>query len=245
MNKLIAVVGPTASGKTALAMDLAQKYNGEIVCADSRTVYRYMDIGTAKPTKDELLKIKHHLVNLRDPGQPFSAAEFKELAQEAIADIQSRGKLPLLVGGTGLYVDAVLYDYQFRPAAEATLRDDLAKLSLDELVERLNTIDPSLSESIDTKNPRRVVRAIEIAGQGAAGRKTLKPNTLVVGMLASKEVIRARVEARLKTMLDKGLLDEVKALGTKFGYDSEAMTGIAYRTFKDVVLGNKQLAWVT
>ncbi len=245
MNKLIAVVGPTASGKSALAMEIAEKYNGEIICADSRTIYRYMDIGTAKPTSQEMLKIKHHLVNIKDPGESFSAAEFKELAAQAIADIQARGKLPLLVGGTGLYVDAVLYDYKFPQEADLKLREDLNKLSFAELVEKLNEIDPSLSETIDIKNPRRVLRAIETAGHNMTRSKTLKPGTLVIGMLVDKEVLQNKITARVKEMLGKGFLDEVKTIGEKFGFDSEALTGIGYRAFRDVILGTKLISEAT
>jgi tRNA dimethylallyltransferase len=115
--KLLVIVGPTASGKTALAIDLAQKFDGEIVCADSRTVYKYLDIGTAKPTPQEQATVPHHLLDVVDPDEPFTVADFKKLAEQAIQDIQSRGKLPILVGGSGLYVDAVIYDYRFSSAA--------------------------------------------------------------------------------------------------------------------------------
>lgn len=113
---LLVIVGPTASGKTALAIELAQKFNGEIVCADSRTVYKYLDIGTAKPTKEERALVPHHLLDVVNPDEPFTVADFKKLANQAIKDIQKRGKLPILAGGSGLYIDSVIYDYQFSPA---------------------------------------------------------------------------------------------------------------------------------
>lgn len=241
MSKLIAIVGPTASGKSALAMELAQKYNGEIICADSRTIYRYMDIGTAKPTQAEMMLIKHHLVSIKDPGEPFSAAEFKELALEAIGDITGRGKLPLLVGGTGLYVDSVLYDYKFNKEADTQLRNELNKLSLSQLAERLHSIDPALAEAVDTKNPRRVIRAIETAGQSSVRSKRLRKNTLVLGMLVDKKLLQNKITARVTDMLAQGFLDEVRRLGEKFGFDSEVLTGIGYRAFKDVIAGTKTL----
>lgn len=112
---LVGIVGPTATGKTALAIEVAEKFDGEIVCADSRTVYKYLDIGTAKPTPEEQARVPHHLLDVVSPDEPFTVADFKKLANEAIDDIQSRGKVPILVGGSGLYVDAVLFDYQFSP----------------------------------------------------------------------------------------------------------------------------------
>src|SRR4051812_24952705 len=113
MSRLLVIVGPTASGKSALGLKLAQQFNGEIINADSRAVYRYMDIGTAKPTEDDMLLIPHHLVDIKNPNEPFSAAEFKAKALVAIENISRRSKLPIMVGGTGLYIDSILYDYQF------------------------------------------------------------------------------------------------------------------------------------
>lgn len=238
MTKVIAIVGPTASGKSALAMKLAQKYNGEIVCADSRTVYRYMDIGTAKPTAEDMLQISHHLVNIKDPGEPFSAAEFKGLALAAIEDIGSRGRVAFLVGGTGLYVDSVLYDYQFPTGADISEREELSRLSLGHLVRRLNEIDPSLAQTIDTQNPRRVIRAIETAGQKKT-KQALRKDTLVLGMLVDKKVLQNKISARVTDMLAQGFLAEVQKIGEKFGFESEALTGIGYRAFRDVVKGTK------
>lgn len=115
---LLAIVGPTASGKTALAIELAKKMNGEIICADSRTVYKYLDIGTAKPTKEEQTQVPHHLIDVVEPDQDFNVADFKHLADQAIADIRANGKLPIIVGGSGLYIDSVLYDYSFTDSTE-------------------------------------------------------------------------------------------------------------------------------
>ncbi len=135
MKRLIVIVGPTASGKTAAAIELAQKVNGEIICADSRTVYRGMDIGTAKPTAVERAQIPHHLLDLIDPDEHFTVADFKRLAVEAIDDIHARGKVPILVGGSGLYIDAILYDYKF--ADPDSPRDSINKRHLAQTVPRI------------------------------------------------------------------------------------------------------------
>lgn len=119
MSPLVVITGPTASGKTSLAMEVAKLFNGEIICADSRTIYKGMDIGTAKPTKKEQAAIPHHIIDVVEPNQSFTVADFKELALKAIDDITKRGKLPIMVGGTGLYIDSVIFDYQFGPAGDA------------------------------------------------------------------------------------------------------------------------------
>lgn len=237
--KLLAIVGPTASGKSDLAMALAEKYHGEIIAADSRTVYRYMDIGTAKPTDEEMMRIPHHLIDIADPNQVVTAAEFKKLAEAAIKEIAKKGKLPILVGGSGMYIDSILFDYQFPKPAERSARVELEKLTTGELLEKLQKIDPAMSESIDPANRRRLIRAIETAGQPRSKSQTLRPQTLVLGLRLNKDVIQKRIVQRAQKMLDKGIIAETKLLGEKFGWDSEAMTGIIYRPFKDVVLGRK------
>jgi tRNA dimethylallyltransferase len=238
-DKLIVIVGPTASGKSALAMELAKKYRGEIICADSRTIYRYMDIGTAKPTRDEMLLIPHHLVNIKMPNEPFSASEFKDLALKSIDSISVEGHLPIMVGGTGLYIDSVLYDYQFPSKPSNVERLALNDMALDELVEQLRQADPAAMEEIDLHNPRRVMRAIETAGQPRSKKPQMRPHTLVIGLSLNKNIVHSRIEKRAQNMLKQGLLDEVRQVGERFGWEAEAMTGPAYRAFKDVVLGTK------
>ena len=146
---LIAIVGSTASGKTELAIGLAEAYNGEIICADSRTIYRGMDIGTAKPTADERSRVRHHLLDIIDPNQRLSVAEFKQLAESTISDIHNRGKVPFLVGGSGLYIDSILYDYTFASEADPKLRTKLDGMSSEELIELLHESDPEAFETID------------------------------------------------------------------------------------------------
>ncbi|MDB5179006.1 MAG: tRNA dimethylallyltransferase [Patescibacteria group bacterium] len=240
--RLIAIVGTTASGKTDLALDLAERFNGEIVCADSRTIYRGMDIGTAKPTAGERARVPHHLLDVVDPGERLSAAAFKTLAEAAIADIVARGKLPFLVGGSGLYVDAVLFDYQFPAEAEPERRAQLEAMSDEELLELLAAEDAAAYERVDLANRRRVIRAVETAGQGRGRRQAVRPGVLVLGLALNKEIIQFRVEQRVQKMLGRGFTEEVRHIGVTYGWDSAALDVIGYRAFKDVVLGTKSAA---
>lgn len=240
--KFITIVGPTASGKTALAIDLAERFGGEIVCADSRTIYRGMDIGTAKPSREEQARVPHHLLDVVDPGEVLSAAAFKALAEAAITDIAGRGRVPFLVGGSGLYIDAVLFDYEFPPEADPERRAQLEAMTLEELLELLAAEDPEGLARVDVANRRRVIRAIETAGWEVRRRSDVRPEVLVLGMAMNKEVIQERIEKRVEKMLSEGFLDEVRRIGTTYGWESEAMSAIGYRAFKDVVLGTKTVA---
>jgi tRNA dimethylallyltransferase len=237
--KRIAIVGATGSGKTNLAVNLAEQFHGEIVCADSRTLYKGMDIGTAKPDPDQRARVRHHLLDVIDPDQRLSAAEFKHLAEDAIVEIESRGKVPFLVGGSGLYVDAVLYDYKFPAQADAGERAKLDQMSLEELVNRLESEDPGAVEVVDLKNRRRLIRAIETAGQPRSRRKRVAPGWLTLGMTLNKNVAQMTITSRVKKMLEIGFLDEVEKIGTEYGWESQAMNIIGYRAMKDVVLGHK------
>jgi len=239
LPKRIAIVGPTASGKTNLAIELAEQFPGEIICADSRTVYRGLDIGTAKPSPAQRARVRHHLLDIVDPDTRLGAAEFKRMALDAIDDIEARGKIPYLVGGSGLYVDAVLYDYQFPLPAGPGEREKLDLLSTVELVERLELVDPEATETVDLKNRRRLVRAIETAGQSRSRRERVSSGWLVLGTLMNKNVAQTTIAARVKKMLEEGFLDEVAQIGTKYGWDSPAMQIIGYRAMKGVVLGHK------
>ena len=235
---LVVVVGPTASGKSALAMRLAIKYGGEIVSADSRTVYRGMDIGTAKPSAEDQRRIPHHLLDVRDPDEPFSAAEFKKLALQAMADIYARGKLPILVGGTGLYIDAILFDYQFGPAADEDRRAKLNELS----VGQLQTLcrDNNIVLPTNTQNKRHLVRAIELGGL-LKQEKILRQDSIVVGIATSRDILRNRVRARAGEMVEAGVLQEVASLGSEYGWKGEAFKGNIYGILRGVVEGTKQL----
>ena len=238
LNKTIAILGPTAAGKTNLAIQLAKGHNGEIVCVDSRTVYRGLDIGTAKPTRKEQELVRHHLLDILDPEEMITAARFKELAERARIDIISRGRLPILVGGSGLYMDAILYDYKFPGEADMKRRAELDKLSLQGLKNKLRDLDPELYVQTDIDNKRRLIRAIEVSGQPRSmGRQVIK-DCLCLGLTMSNEVARERIRLRLGKMLDDGLMKEVETIGERFGYDCPALQVTGYGPFKQVVFGN-------
>ncbi|HVE80785.1 MAG TPA: tRNA (adenosine(37)-N6)-dimethylallyltransferase MiaA [Candidatus Dormibacteraeota bacterium] len=240
--RLIAVVGPTASGKTDLALQIAQRYRGEIIAADSRTIYKGMDIGTAKPTAAQQARIKHHCLDLITPDRNFSAAEFKAHALDAICDIRARGKLPILVGGTGLYTYAVLYDYQFPAGASNELRMQLEKMPITELVAQIKQLDPERAAEIDLNNPRRVIRAIETAGKPRTSRPKLPPNWLLVGLNPGQQAIESNIIRRTSAMFKAGLTDEVKALVSHYGPDCEPLNTVGYREIIDNLTGKTTLA---
>jgi len=243
--KFVAVVGPTATGKTALSLHLAERFGGEIVCADSRTLYRGMDIGTAKPTAAEQARVRHHMLDVIDPGERLSAAAFKQLAVGAMADIASRGRLPLLVGGSGLYVDAVLFDYEFPSESEPALRARLEAMGDEDLLELLAAEDPEAYETVERTNRRRVIRAIETAGERRTRRTEMVPEALVLGTILNKEIVQHRVEQRVKKMLEEGFIREVEDIGEMYGWESAALEVIGYRAFKGYVLGTKTLEQAT
>jgi tRNA dimethylallyltransferase len=228
--KIVVIVGETASGKSGLAMELAKRFDGELICADSWTVYKDFDIGTAKPTAQERAVVRHHLLDVADPRQGFSAVKFQQLAQEAIQDIQSRGKLPIIVGGTGLYVDSVLFDYKFLPAPEPGLRDALSALTLNELLQRAHETGLDTT-AVDTRNKRRLIRLIENNGSQPT-KSALRDNTLVLGIAVDREHLRQRVEQRVDAMLAAGLEAEVQLLAEHYGWEAEPMKGIGYREWR-------------
>lgn len=228
---LIAIVGHTASGKSALAMDLAKRFNGEIICADSRTVYTGMDIGTAKPSAKDRKEIAHHLLDVSTPDHQITAAMFKKMAQHAIYDVASRGKIPILVGGTGLYIDAVLFDFSFRPVSSQTQREELERMSVKELQKILINQRMPLPSNIN--NPRHLIRQIETGGV-AASHRPMRTNTLVIGVVMNKEMLQRQLAARLDRMIEEGLEQEVEALVKKYGWSCPALQTIGYQEFRGV-----------
>lgn len=227
---LVVIVGPTASGKTSLAIRLAEEYDGEIICADSRTIYRGMDIGTAKPTADEQARVPHWGLDLVYPGEYFSAAQFKQYAVQKIAEIRSRGRTPFLVGGSGLYVDAVLFDYQFGSRADDMLRKQLEQLTLEELHLYCESHNILLPEN--KHNKRYIIRAIEQKTINTKRRDTPIDNSIIVGITTEREKLRAQIVLRAEQMLTNGVVEEAILLGKKYGWDSEAMTGNIYPLIK-------------
>jgi tRNA dimethylallyltransferase len=234
---LIAIVGPTAVGKTALAIQLAEEFRGEIVLADSRQVYRGMDIGTAKPTGDEQRRVPHHLLDVVNPGEPFTLAQYQQHAYAAIAEIHTRGKVPFLVGGSGLYVRAVLEGLCIpRVAPDPARRQKLEREDAAVLYARLQQLDPIAAAKIDPRNKRRIIRAIEVCEMAGKPISTLQsrnaPNyrVLRLGLTLPREELYRRIDARVDQMIAAGLVDEVRGLIAR-GYDPDtsAMSGLGYR----------------
>jgi tRNA dimethylallyltransferase len=239
---LIAVVGETASGKSGVALALAQRFDGEIVAADSWTVYRGFDIGTAKPSPTDQAAVKHHLIDIKDASDGFNAALFKQLAEAAIEDITNREKLPILVGGTALYIDSVLYDFSFRPAGSPELRQQRNTMTIDELLAEIAARGIS-SEGIDIRNKRRLIRLLEAEGERPV-KGQLRPNTLIVGLRVPREQLRERIEQRVDSMLAAGLETEVRNLSEKYGWDVEPMKGIGYREWREYFQGTQNLTQI-
>ena len=236
---LIVIVGPTASGKSSLALQLAEKLNGEIIAADSRTIYRGMDVGTAKPSAADRVRVPHHLLDIVSPDEPFTVADFKTRALACIDEITVRGKVPLMVGGTGLYVDAILFDFALRPAADPAVRAALQRLSVDELQARLAEARIALPENV--RNPRHLIRRLETAGVTAAARP-LRRSTLVVGLDVPRDVLKMRIKERVASMLQAGLESEARHLSEQYGWDRKALQTIGYREFEPYFKGVQTLA---
>lgn len=223
---LIVIVGPTASGKTALAVELAEAYGGEIICADSRTLYKGMDIGTAKPSVEDQARVPHWGLDLVEPGERFTAADFKRYAERKINEIRQRGGVPFLVGGTGLYVDAVVFNYQFGPPSDELLRRQLDKCSIEELHKYCIKNNIVLPEN--STNKRYVIRAIEQKSINTRRRKDPISNSIIVGIATDRDVLRTRIAQRAEQLFNDNVVEEAIKLGKKYGWDSEAMTGNVY-----------------
>ena len=251
-DRLIAIVGPTAAGKTELAMRLAQFIPVEIIGADSRQVYRYMDIGTAKPSPEDQKLVQHHLVDIIDPSDEFSLSEYICGVKQANRIAKSNDNVPILVGGTGQYVMAVLEGWKVPriapdPELRARLEDDLATNGLEHILDELRSLDVAAWESVDKRNPRRVIRAIERARSGHRwGEKPVRERpsfeATVVGVSGERAELHARADRRFDQMMNIGFLDEVQWL-LKSGYGPElpAMSGIGYSELADHLLNGTDL----
>lgn len=227
---LIVIQGPTASGKTKLAIELAIAFNGEIICADSRTIYRYMDIGTAKPTLVERSLVPHWGLDIVDPGGRFSAADFHKYAMVKIKEIRGRGHIPFLVGGTGLYVDAVVFNYMFTSRADPEQRRLLEKYSVSEL--QVYCIRNNIEMPENRNNKRYLIRCIEQKNSPKPVKSAPLDTTIIVGIATDKDILRQRIAHRTEHIFESNVVDEAIRLGKIYGWDNEAMTGNIYRLVK-------------
>lgn len=241
-QKLVTVLGPTAVGKTKTSIELAKALDGEVISGDSMQIYRDMDIGTAKVTTEEMEGIPHHLIDIKDPTDSFSAAEFQELATDLVADINRRGKVAVIAGGTGLYVKSVTHQYAFSEAKEdAVYRAKLERLAEEEgavvFHSRLKEIDPVSYENVHPNNVRRVIRALEVyhvTGEPvSASKDALKehsPYHLVnVGLTMDRDLLYDRINRRVDLMMDAGLLEEARALHAEGVRDCQSVQAIGYK----------------
>ncbi|MDU9324326.1 tRNA (adenosine(37)-N6)-dimethylallyltransferase MiaA [Staphylococcus pseudintermedius] len=248
---IVAIVGPTASGKTELSVALAKAIDGEVISGDSMQVYQGMDIGTAKVTPDEMDGIPHHLIDILKPDETYSAYDFQQQAQQLITDITTRGKVPIIVGGTGLYIQSVIYDYQFddetiSPETEQRVAEQMAKLKSytnEAIHDYLGTFDPISHQEIHPNNRKRVERAISyylstkkvLSNRKKSTQLTENYDTLLVGIKMSRDTLYSRINSRVDMMLSHGLLDEVQEL-IELGYEScQSMQAIGYKEIIPVI----------
>ncbi|WP_312028259.1 tRNA (adenosine(37)-N6)-dimethylallyltransferase MiaA [Bacillus sp. HMF5848] len=250
-QKVIVIIGPTAVGKTKLSIEAAKRFNGEIISGDSMQVYRGMDIGTAKIKSNEMDGIPHHLLDIKDPTDAFSVQEFQELVVQKIDDITKRSKTPVIVGGTGLYIQSVLYDYQFSDvSSDDMLREELTALasqySPEFLHNKLKDVDKESADRIHPNNTRRVIRALEIYHTtGRTMTEYLRENkqqprylTALIGLTMEREMLYERINQRVDIMLDEGLLEEVTALFNNRIDDCQSIQAIGYKELYDYLRGN-------
>ncbi|PIC58717.1 tRNA (adenosine(37)-N6)-dimethylallyltransferase MiaA [Sporosarcina sp. P12(2017)] len=240
--EVLAVVGPTASGKTALSVALAKLFNGEIINGDAMQVYKELDIGTAKIHCSEMQGIPHHFFDVKEPTESFSVAEYQLAVRQWIADIQSRGKLPIIVGGSGMYVQSVLFDYRFTeqaadPKVRVRLERELESEGADVLHARLAELDPKSAEKIHPNNHRRLVRALEIlevTGQTKQDHEQQQGNqpmyhSLIIGLDLPRELLYERINLRVEQMVQAGLFNEVQQLWNKGIRQNQSVQAIGYK----------------
>ena len=256
MNNIICVVGPTASGKTALAVELAKAFDGEVVSCDSMQIYKRMDIGTAKPTPDEMQGIAHHMIDICEPDEDFSVSRYVELADPILQDILSRGKTAVIAGGTGLYVDSLVRGNDFAPTPSTGCRERLeARLEsegIEVLARELGAIDPEALER-SQGNPRRIIRALEVF-QETGETITMhnlrtqaippKYRPLWIGLdYVNRQELYDRINLRVELMVKEGLLEEIRGiLGSGIPESATAMQAIGYKEFVDAMAGRDTLA---
>ena len=251
LDRVIAIVGPTASGKSRLAIQMAESVGGEIIGADSRQIYRHMDIGTAKPSLEDRQRVRHHLIDIIDPSEEYSVALYVRQAREAISDILNRGGVPIVVGGTGQYVWALLEGWNVPEASpdhalREQLNDRLSRDGLAGLVEELRRVAPATAQRVDLANPRRVVRALELAyrtteGEPEAPTRTSPPfQATAVGIAMDRSELYARINARVDAMFEAGWVGEVRKLREMgFGPELPSMSSLGYREISEYLSGER------
>lgn len=253
-QKLIVLVGPTAVGKTKLSLEIAQAFHGEIISGDSMQIYRKMDIGTAKITSEEMEGIPHYLIDIKEPDESFSVAEFQSMVREKITEIHSRGFIPVIVGGTGLYIQSVIYDYHFTemPGNEA-FRNELEERALAgkaaELHKELEKVDPESASNIHPNNTRRVIRALEInysSGKTVGDlqqnqKKEMLYDVVLVGLTMDREKLYNRINRRVDIMMQQGLLEEAKDLYDQGIRNCQSVQAIGYKELYEYFDGNIDL----
>lgn len=236
---VIVIVGPTASGKTALAIDIALRHGGEIISADSRTIFRDMDIGTAKPSIKERRGTPHWGIDLVNPGERFTAADFQSYAKQKISEIRAHGHIPVIVGGTGLYIDGVIFDYRYPREISPEERDRLELMSVDRL--RQYCLDNNIKLPFNDKNKRHIIRSIIHNGIELQRSISVLSNIYVFGIAVDKSTLRTRISRRTEQMFDAGVVQEAIMLGKKYGWDNEAMTGNIYPLVREYLEGGVTL----
>mgnify|MGYP003320500438 CR=1 FL=1 len=248
MQKVLAIVGPTAVGKTSFGIECANAFNGEIISGDSIQIYKGLDIGSAKPTKDEQAQAKHHLIDIKEPTDNYSVKEFQDLGREKINSIYKENKLPIIVGGTGLYIKALLYDYVFFEEDEDD--NQYEDLTNEEIYNKLQLLDPKALEKIHINNRKRLVRALNVYEKHSKGISEIKDNQehkpiydcLIIGLTTPREVLYERIDQRIDKMINDGLIDEIKSLlDSGINFDNQCMQAIGYKEFRDYFENNKSL----
>jgi tRNA dimethylallyltransferase len=233
---LIAIVGPTASGKTSLAIEVARAYDGEIICADSRTVYKFMDIGTAKPSEEDRKDVPHWGIDVVTPDGFFNAAEFQRYARQKITEIRMRNRMPILVGGTGLYIDSVLFDYKFPARVSNAEREKFDSMALVELYEYC--IENNIELPENDKNKRHLLRSVYQSAGKSIKNSNVVENTLVVGLTMNKHELQERIRDRADQMFASNVVDETTILARKYGWDIESMKGNVYPIIHNLLDGH-------
>jgi tRNA dimethylallyltransferase len=247
-HKIIVILGPTASGKSELAVKIALQLGSrqaEIISADSRQIYKELNIGTGKITEKEMKGVPHHLLDVASPKRIFTVAQYQKLAKKALKDIIRRGKIPIICGGTGLYIDALIYDLKFpKVPPQKKLRVKLEMLELPKLLELLKKLDPERYEVIDRKNKRRIIRAIEIAkvlGKAPKIKKTSPYDVLRIGVSVSKEKLEKRINQRVDKMIKIGLIEETKRLLKKYPANLPVFNTLGYKEIIEYLRGRTSL----